>query len=169
MTSHRTAAAARSLLPTAAPVAGLTPDAVVMTADGAIPAAYLETGDRIVTRRGMRRVLAAIRRPWPGSQRPVLVLRDALGGKPDRACILPEGQRLLVRDWRARALWHRDAAVPEAGALVDGTFIRWSATRPVELLQFFLGQPELILVDGLQLASADPVRQPAATRRQAGA
>jgi hypothetical protein len=137
--------------------AGLAPDALVMTADGAIPAAYLEVGERIVTRRGMRRVQAMIRSPWPRKTRAILVRHDALGGKPERACILPHRQRVLVRDWRAQAIWGRDAATPELADLVDGAFIRWSDTRPAELIQVFLGQPELLYVDGLQLASADPI------------
>ena len=157
MTHHRMAAPSRAGIQFGNLTAGLAPDALVMTADGAIPAAYLEVGERVVTRRGMRCVQAMIRRPWPRKTRGILVLKDALGGKPERAVFLPHRQRVLVRDWRAQAIWGRDAATPELADLVDGAFIRWSDTRPAELIQVFLGQPELLYVEGLQLASSDPV------------
>jgi hypothetical protein len=158
MSIFDTATGARSVLPVHGSAMGVAADAVVMTADGAICATYLEAGDRIVTRRGMRVIRAVLRRPWPATLRPVLVLPAALGGKPDRACILPATQRVLIRDWRARALWNRPAVCPAISRLVDGTFVRWSATRPTELVQIHLGQPEILYVDGLELASADPVR-----------
>ena len=43
---------------------GLVQGTVVMTADGALPVEYLEPGDRIVTRSGMR-VLTGIDTPAP--------------------------------------------------------------------------------------------------------
>lgn len=145
---------------------GLAPTTVVMTAEGELPAAVLEPGDRIVTRRGMARLQGVIHRDWPCGLTPVLVLPGALGGKPHRACLLPPAQRILLRDWRARALWGRAAAAPRVSRLIDGTFIRWTEEAPAGLVQLFLGRPEILYADGLELSSADPVPSGAALEPQ---
>ena len=136
---------------------GVSPDAQIMTADGIIPAAFLSPGDRIITRRGIRPLRAILRRNLRPGAPCVLVSKDALGGKPERDAILLPGQRVLIRDWRAKAMWNREAAAPQLRQLVDGQYIRWVEDGPEAVLQLHFGQPEIIYADGLELASADPL------------
>lgn len=163
--SQGTAANRSGIIPSSGAM-GIAPTAIVATADGDMPAAFLEAGDRIVTRRGMGVIRVLVRRRWPADQRPVLVLPGALGGKPHRACLLPPGQRILVRDWRARALWGSDTAAPKVSGLIDGTYVGWACEAPSGLVQLCLGRPEIFYADGLELSSADPVPSGAALEPQ---
>ncbi|AHM05720.1 iron-regulated protein frpC [Roseibacterium elongatum DSM 19469] len=135
-----------------------------MTADGLLPAAFLSAGDRIVTRRGLRPLRALIRRPLRPGTRCVQVARDAFGGKPDRDVVLMPDQRILIRDWRAQAMWQRKAAAPRITQVIDGQYVRWSDHTPEAVLQLFFGQPEILYADGLELASADALPAMAATK-----
>lgn len=158
MTHSKTAPSGRAALRVRATDVGLAPDTTVLTADGAIPAAYLNAGDRVITRRGMRTLRAVVRRKLDASAARVLVRADALGGKPERDVLLMPKQRVLVRDWRAKALWGRDVAAPEVTRLVDGRFVtRVHPAEATQVLALYFGAPEVIYADGLELASADAV------------
>lgn len=137
--------------------AGLTPGTIVLTLDGALPVEFLAPGDRIITRRGMRTLKAVVRHYLPKGTRRIAMRQGALGGKPSRETVVMPGQRVLVRDWRARALWGRDVAAPAASRLVDGEFIRWVQDGPQIMLSLYFGQPEVIYADGLELGSSDKV------------
>lgn len=82
--------------------AGLAPGTVVMTMDGAIPVEFLNPGDRIITRRGVRKLKAIMRHTLPEGAKRIVVSAEALGGKPAKDVTLFPGQRIVVRDWRAR-------------------------------------------------------------------
>ena len=135
--------------------AGLAPGTTVLTLDGAIPVEYLNPGDRIITRRGVRKLKAIMRHNLPEGTPRVVVSADALGGKPSNDITLMPGQRVLVRDWRAQALWGKDIAAPQAARLVDGEFIRTETTGRQIMLSLYFGAPEILYADGLELASAD--------------
>lgn len=135
--------------------AGLAPGTTVLTMDGAIPVEFLNPGDRIVTRRGMRKLKVIMRHNLPEGTPRVVVSAAALGGKPATDVILMPGQRILVRDWRAQALWGKDIAAPQAARLVDGEFIRTETKGRQIMLSLYFGAPEILYADGLELASAD--------------
>lgn len=135
--------------------AGLAPGTTVLTMDGAIPVEFLNPGDRIITRRGVRKLKAVMRHTLPEGTPRVVVSADALGGKPATDITLMPGQRVLIRDWRAQALWGKDIAAPQAARLVDGHYIRTETTGAQIMLSLYLGAPEIIYADGLELASAD--------------
>ncbi len=135
--------------------AGFAPGTIVMTLDGEIPVEFLTPGDRIITRRGVRRLKAIMRHNLPEGTPRIVVGVDALGGKPSRETILMPGQRVLVRDWRAKALWGKDIAAPRAARLVDGKHIRSVTGGRQIMLSLYFGAPEIVYADGLELASAD--------------
>lgn len=135
--------------------AGLAPGTTVLTLDGAIPVEFLNPGDRVITRRGVRKVKVIMRHNLPEGTPRVIVAADALGGKPATDVTLMPGQRVLVRDWRAQALWGKDIAAPQAARLVDGEFIRTETKGTQVMLSLYFGAPEIIYADGLELASAD--------------
>lgn len=135
--------------------AGLAPGTTVLTMDGAIPVEFLNPGDRIITRRGVRKLKAIMRHNLPEGTPRVVVSGDALGGKPATEITLMPGQRVLVRDWRAQALWGKDIAAPQVARLVDGKFIRTETKGRQIMLSLYFGAPEILYADGLELASAD--------------
>lgn len=135
--------------------AGLAPGTIVMTLDGAIPVEFLTPGDRIITRRGVRKLKAVLRHTLPEGTPRVVVSAQALGGKPAKDVTLMPGQRILIRDWRARALWRKDIAAPQVARLVDGEHIRTETKGRQIMLSLYFGAPEILYADGLELASAD--------------
>lgn len=139
----------------ASPV-GVPAGAAIMTLDGALPVDHLYPGDQVVTRRGAQRIDYISKIELPMAACLVEVTENALGGRPDQPIRLPMAQRVLLRDWRAKALYGQAQACVPAGQLVDGTYIRLvEADGPVTFYQISFGRPEIIHADGLELASAD--------------
>lgn len=137
---------------------GIASGALVTTMAGIVPVDGLSPGDRIITRSGMRIIdqVRAIRVP-EGSDI-IAVTKDALGGRPDRDLWLLPDQPLLIRDWRALALWGVTQARVAAKRLVDGEYVRWSALETATTCyQITCKTPEILYVDGLELASANAV------------
>lgn len=124
----------------------------VMTLQGSLPVEFLAPGDRVITRSGAR-VLRDVAVTVLHDVDVVQLASGALGhDRPDAPMCLPAGQPVMLRDWRAQALYGaREAAVPVA-RLVDGEFLR--QTRLPELRLFRLGfdAVEVVYADGVELA-----------------
>ncbi len=135
--------------------AGLAPGTQVLTLDGAIPVEFLNPGDRLITRRGARTLKSIVRHTLPEGTQRVCVSTDALGGKPTGEVTLLPGQKVLIRDWRAKALWGKDIAEVPVARLVDGKAIRIETGGRQTMLSLYFGAPEIIYAEGLELASAD--------------
>ncbi|QFT63410.1 Hint domain-containing protein [Roseivivax halotolerans] len=131
----------------------------VLTLDGDLPVEMLSPGDRIITRdRGL--VVLDDLRIFRGEARLVSVRAGTLGHlRPDTDILLPATQEVLIRDWRAAALYGRPQAMVAAERLVDGEFVRDLGAREVTLAALIFEEPHVIYADGLELASA--VRDPA--------
>ncbi|MEB8388032.1 Hint domain-containing protein [Rhodobacteraceae bacterium KMM 6894] len=143
--------------------AGLVSGSIVLTLDGELPVEHLLPGDRVVTRDTGVAVLKSVHRhQWRG--RAVRILAGSLGDtRPDRDVVLPEIQQMLVRDWRAKALFGlRQAAVP-AGALLDGEYISCEGMTTMTLHELRFETSHVIYADGLELIA------PAIAMRQANA
>lgn len=136
-------------------IAGLAPGTLILTLDGELPVEFLTPGDRVITRRGLRRLKAVARHMLSEGATRVRVTAEALGGKPARDIIVMPEQRIVLRDWRAQALWGKDIAAIPAARLVDGTFIRTETGAKQTMLSLSFGAPEILYADGLELASAD--------------
>jgi hypothetical protein len=140
----------------------IAPGTPVLTLDGALPVEHLYPGDRLVTRHGARVLEALDRVTLPAGTAIVQIAKNALGGRPERDLWLPAAQRLVIRDWRAKALYGQAQVCIPAGQLVDGEFIRLSQLE-ADVTGFALrfGRPEIFYADGLELASADALTIPA--------
>jgi hypothetical protein len=140
----------------------IAPGTTVLTLDGALPVDHLYPGDRLVTRHGAR-PLAALDRFTLAAGTPIVeIAKNALGGRPERDLWLPAGQRIVIRDWRAKALYGQAQVCIAAGQLVDGEFVRLSElAEDVTVYTLRFGRPEVFYADGLELASADPLTVPA--------
>ena len=96
----------------------------VLTLEGALPVEFLQPGDRILTRAGMRRLVqvevAVVR-----NARVVRIAHGTLGVDcPEEDLVVAAGQQVLVRDWRAKAMYGVPAALIQAAKLADGEYIR---------------------------------------------
>jgi len=65
---------------------------------------------------------------------------------------------ILIRDWRARALFNSDRALVAARALVDGEFITDLGKVETTVYQIFCDGPHILYADGLELGTADAAR-----------
>uniref|UniRef100_UPI003567DC6B Hint domain-containing protein n=1 Tax=Puniceibacterium confluentis TaxID=1958944 RepID=UPI003567DC6B len=121
-------------------VAGTT----VLTLDGALPAEYLSPGDRVITRDAGMAVLADVRQRKLSCPA-VSVLAGTLGNtRPDRDAVLPASQEMLIRDWRAQALFGRSCALVPARRLVDGEFIRDLGEVELMLVELIFDTPHIL-------------------------
>lgn len=140
--------------PVALPAAeiGLMAGTIVLTSDGEMPVEYLSAGDRIITRdAGMIR-LSAISRIRQDC-RAILFHAGSLGHtRPGEDVILPAGQRVLIRDWRAKAMAGAAQALIRADALVDGEFICDLGPRLMLLHRLHFARPHVIYAGGLEMA-----------------
>ena len=142
-------------------LSGMLVGTKVRTLEGTLPVEYLEPGDRIVTRAGARRLVGVS----------VLVLANAdlvrirassLGhDRPDQDLLVSPIQPVVIRDWRARALYGTSVAIIPATRLVDGEFVLAESLPSARLFSLHFQDHEVIYAEGLQIVC--PARQPAAT------
>ncbi len=141
-----------SQLAAATDVQGMLAGTRILTLDGSLPVEYLTPGDRVLTRAGARRVrqieVTVIR-----NARVVRVSQDALGlGKPQDDVTVTASMGILVRDWRAKALFGASQAVVPAQRLADGTYIRAETLAEGRLYTLVFDEPAVIYAGGLELA-----------------
>jgi hypothetical protein len=145
---------------------GLLAGVSVLTLDGALPVEYLAPGDRIITRDSGTAVLQAVRRARRHLPR-VHIQAGTLGHmRPNSDLTLPASQQILIRDWRAKALFGRSSALIPAKRLIDGTFIRDDGSAACEMIELIFDAPHILYVDGLELASSAPLAARPEPQRQ---
>lgn len=137
---------------------GLLHGSVVMTLEGEMPVEFVSIGDKLITRdTGISKVLHIQR-----ATRQVHVIALAAGSlghtRPERDAQLAGDQMVLIRDWRARALFNSDRALVAARALVDGEFITDQGLQEITIYQIFCDSPHILYADGLELGTADAAR-----------
>jgi len=151
--SSQTASGAphRAALP---PLSGLPATAEVLTRSGYRPAGQLSAGEDVITRdRGLAPILGATR--ITARSRMVRFAANALGAdRPDCDLILPAHQLVLIRDWRAGALFGKHEARVQAAALVDEGFITDDGMQEVDCVQLRLATPLVLYLRGMEVLSA---------------
>lgn len=139
---------------------GFTCGTIILTQDGEMPVEYLTQGDRIITRDSGFATLADITQ---GKQlvRAISFAAGSLGHtRPDHDVILPAAQPVLVRDWRAQALFGSDQAIVRADALVDGEFVTDLGLCEMLLFQLHFERCHVLYAGGMELFSGDAPTQP---------
>jgi len=140
---------ARSHASTTLGVASGTP---VLTLDGALPVEFLTIGDRVLTRAGVRR-LQGIVITVVQNARVVRIAQDTLGiNRPEADLIVTPDQPILIRDWRAKALYGSATALVPASRLADGEYIRSEVLAEVRLYSLHFAEDAVIYAGGLELA-----------------
>lgn len=131
---------------------GIAQGTRVLTLQGALAVEFLEPGDRVITRAGAR-VLRRVEVAVVQDAAVVAVAPGALGrDRPDAAIHLPAAQPVVLRDWRAQALFGApEVAVPVA-RLADGEFLRLDRVAELRLFRLVFDAAEVVYADGVELA-----------------
>jgi len=140
---------------------GFLAQSIILTLDGEKPVGDIKPGDRVITRdSGMALVKAVHRHNIVTSA--VHIAAGSLGDtRPDRDVTLPAGQMVLVRDWRAAALFGAPQALVPAERLVDGEFVRREEAVRMTVCVLEFDRAHILYVDGLEVAGH--IAQPAAS------
>ena len=135
----------------------------IMTMDGEIPVEFLEPGDRIITRDSGVVTLRAIGVTEVTNEPMIRVTADSLGlGRPGEDVLLAPGQCLLLRDWRAKALYGQAQAMVPVARLVDGQYVSHCTVASARVYTLQFDRQHVIYAEGLELASSPaPVTTPA--------
>ncbi|MDD8023928.1 MAG: Hint domain-containing protein [Paracoccaceae bacterium] len=130
-------------------LSGVAQGTLVLTLDGALPVEYLAAGDRVITRGGARPLTAVVSRQVTGKM--IRVAPGALGhDRPERALILGGRAEVLLRDWRAQALYGQSQALVPVARLLDGGYITPCAGR-MRLFALQFAAAEVIYADGVEV------------------
>jgi len=142
---------------------GLLAHSIILTLDGAKPVGHVQAGDRVITRdSGMAIVKAVHRRQIRTAA--VRIAAGSLGqSRPDRDVTLPARQMVLMRDWRAQALFGKPQALIPVSSLVDGEFIRLQDDVPMTVCDLEFDRPHILYVDGIEVAGHFPQTATAAS------
>lgn len=136
------------------PLQGITAGTTVMTLEGELPVQFLAPGDRIITRAGartLRDVEVSVVTDLPM----VRISASALGhDRPADDLFVAPGQPILIRDWRAKALYGAAQAMVPAARLVDGEYIRDEVVAEARLFTLRFDDAVVIYAGGLELACA---------------
>ncbi len=131
---------------------GLLAESIILTLAGEMRVGDVLPGQRIVTRGNGTAIVRSLRRRQVRTEA-IRVRAGSLGDtRPDRDTILPAGQGILIRDWRARALFAAQQAIVPAGRLVDGEFITRLGPTHLTLCEIAFDHLQVLYVDGLEVA-----------------
>ncbi|MBT0956370.1 Hint domain-containing protein [Alphaproteobacteria bacterium KMM 3653] len=130
---------------------GIAAGSVVLTAKGETLVEDIRPGDRVISRdRGMVHVTEV--REIELSRPAIRVKAGALGeGIPGTDMVLGCDQPVLVRDWRAKAMFRKDRCVVPASALSDGEFVVTEENGTNKVYQIFCAEPHILYVNGVEL------------------
>ncbi len=132
-------------------LAGLTMGTKVMTMEGELPVEFLSSGDRIITRAGVRCLTALSVRVEQDVQM-VRIGASTLGfDRPGTETLVPLNQMILIRDWRAQALYGAPQALVAAGRLADGEMIKIETVAEARIFTLAFDRDVVIYADGLEL------------------
>ena len=139
-------------LSTPAIKAGFVSCTTLLTRDGEKQVEFLSPGDQIITRDAGFVRLESIRRLRVVT-RAISFAAGSLGHtRPDQDLILPAAQMVLIRDWRARALFGQNRALVCADSLVDGEFICDLGLQKMQLYQLQFETAHVVYAGGLELS-----------------
>lgn len=139
--------------PQAARTAGLLGGCNILTIQGYKPIEDLVSGDRIITRSGLR-MLSDI---TTNTERftAVSVKSGSLGfNRPASDLKIAPHQDVMVRDWRAEVLFDADMAVVPVEQLCDGTYIaKADAPEAHTVYRLHFEHQEVFYADGVEIVS----------------
>jgi len=134
---------------------GLAEGTRVLTLRGEQPVQDLRPGDRIITRDAGAQVLRRVSIRDLSGAAMTRLSPDSLGvGRPGADILLAPGQRILLRDWRAKALYGQAQAMVPVSRLIDGQYIAEVKVTRLRVFELEFDRQHVIYAEGLELASA---------------
>jgi hypothetical protein len=129
---------------------GMAQGTAVLTADGLLPVEFLAPGDRIITRDGLRVLVDVSVQVMVGEV--VRVSASSQGhARPEEDVILGCDQALLIRDWRAKALYGQAQAMVPVARMVDGEMIRREKVAGLRMYTLGFASPQVVYAGGLEV------------------
>lgn len=135
--------------------AGLVSGTRVLTLNGETPVQRLCVGSHVLTRNfgpvpiidiEIVSMIAPV----------VYIIAGSIGhNRQDRDVMMAGDQTIMVRDWRAMAVFGQVNAVTRASTLVDGEFVRDLGQHAVTLYRIYCACPQFIFADGLEMGTAN--------------
>ena len=130
---------------------GLLPGTIILTQKGERPVETLQPGDRIITRDAGFVALRDVR-TTESEIHTIRIQAGSLGDtRPEEDLDLPADQKILVRDWRAKALFGASQALAEIRALVDGEFISDQGRSAQQLHHLSFDASHIIYAGGIEV------------------
>ena len=124
----------------------------VLTLEGELPVEFLQPGDRVLTRAGMRR-LKQVEVSVVQNARVVCIAHGTLGvDRPAEDVMVSAAQQILVRDWRAKAMFGTNSAMIPAAKLADGEYIRGLTVAEARFFTLSFDEDAVIYASGLELS-----------------
>ncbi|EAQ01187.1 hypothetical protein OB2597_03824 [Pseudooceanicola batsensis HTCC2597] len=134
-------------------VTGIAAGTKVMTLDGEMPVEFLTAGDRVITRDTGMAVLKTVRTRKVTCD-VVHIAGGSLGhNRPENDVAVPSGQEVLIRDWRAEALFGKKTALVTADKLVDGEYVRAMGKGVMTVHELVFDTDHIIYAGGLEVAA----------------
>jgi hypothetical protein len=132
--------------------AGFISGTVLLTRDGEMPVEFLSPGDHIITRDAGMVPLIDVHHSTVMAPA-ISFAAGSLGHtRPDQDLILPAAQMILIRDWRASALFCTKYAMVRADTLVDGEFVCDLGAQKMILHQLRFKTAHVVYAGGLELS-----------------
>ncbi len=129
---------------------GMAQGTTVLTAEGLLPVEYLSPGDRIITRDGVRVLVDVAVQVMVGDV--VRVCASSQGhAKPEEDVILGRDQAMLIRDWRAKALYGAAQAMVPVARMVDGELVRREKASGLRMYTLGFASAVVVYAGGLEL------------------
>jgi hypothetical protein len=129
---------------------GMAQGTPVLTADGVMPVEYLSPGDRIITRDGLRVLVDVSVHVMVGEV--VRVCASSQGhARPEEDVLLGVDQAILIRDWRAKALYGVAQAMVPVARMVDGELVRRERVSGLRMYALEFATPSVVYAGGLEL------------------
>ncbi len=137
---------------------GLLQGAMLLTLDGEMPVEFLSVGDKLITRDSGISKVEHIQRSTRDVHRIAFAAGSLGDTRPERDAVLAGDQMVLIRDWRARAMFNSERALVAARSLVDDEFITDLGLVETTVFQIFCDGPHILYSDGLELGTADAAK-----------
>ena len=124
---------------------GLIAGTSILTLEGNLPIEHLAPGDKVITRDSGVAVLKAVR-VRKTVARMIRIKAGTLGTtRPEGDVVVPADQGILIRDWRAKAIYGEVQAIVPAAQLIDGEFIaEHSPAAQVTLFELEFAAPHIV-------------------------
>jgi hypothetical protein len=151
-------ASSSAVAPTLTSLMAVVTGTPILTLNGELPVEMLQPGDRILTRAGARR-LKQVEVTVVRNARVIRISQDTLGVDcPTEDLTVSAGQAILIRDWRAKAMFGKPQAMVPAARLADGAYIRAETLAEARFFSLSFEEDAVIYAGGLELACLALVR-----------